>query len=244
MKLVYLAGKISSLDDWRCSMLTPDMDGFNDELSSFVFVGPKFFEVQHGCSARSEHEGHAVMENAYPDRHSSSRVLNEEDVINECLSSINICDIVFAWITNLTCFGTIFELGFAAARQKLIIVGTTEEIRMEAWFPVLAATVANGHIVIVNDRDLSPKKAFIEGLKAVGEYLPAMKYEDYLQTEHWKRISDNAKHYAGHRCQLYNSSGVLHTHHRTYERRGFELPSDLIVLCSKCHARFHDVKEL
>ena len=67
-----------------------------------------------------------------------------------------------------------------------------------------------------------------------------MKYKDYLKTEHWKAISKQAKENADNRCQLCNSGGELHTHHRTYDRVGKEKISDLICLCANCHAKFHD----
>ena len=67
-----------------------------------------------------------------------------------------------------------------------------------------------------------------------------MKYKDYLKTEHWKAISKQAKENADNRCQLCNSGGELHTHHRTYDRVGKEKISDLICLCANCHKKFHD----
>jgi hypothetical protein len=68
----------------------------------------------------------------------------------------------------------------------------------------------------------------------------AVNYHFYIQSPEWKAKADAAKERADHRCQLCNGDGVLHTHHRTYERLGNELPEDLIVLCANCHAKFHD----
>lgn len=45
--------------------------------------------------------------------------------------------------------------------------------------------------------------------------------------------------YAEHRCQVCNGSKKVQVHHRTYDRIGCELPSDLTVLCDKCHGLFH-----
>lgn len=44
-----------------------------------------------------------------------------------------------------------------------------------------------------------------------------------------------------HKCQLCNSAEKLQVHHKTYERIYNELQSDLIVLCEKCHQRFHNI---
>lgn len=68
-------------------------------------------------------------------------------------------------------------------------------------------------------------------------------YDEYLQSPEWKAKRDQAHELAKHRCQLCNSPERLHVHHRTYERIGQEDPTDLTVLCDRCHANFHDVAE-
>ena len=64
-------------------------------------------------------------------------------------------------------------------------------------------------------------------------------YGDYLKTDHWKRLRRAALRYARNRCQVCYGTGNLHVHHRTYDRRGCELMSDLTVLCDPCHSVFH-----
>lgn len=71
-------------------------------------------------------------------------------------------------------------------------------------------------------------------------WLRSIPYAEYLQTEHWQQLRAQKQRQAGRRCQLCYAGGQLDTHHRTYERRGFEQLSDLIVLCRPCHAKFHD----
>jgi hypothetical protein len=74
--------------------------------------------------------------------------------------------------------------------------------------------------------------------------LRKLPYAEYLKTPHWQRLRERALVSAGYRCQVCNSGqGPLNVHHRTYERRGRELPSDLIVLCEKCHSLFHSQRE-
>jgi HNH endonuclease len=46
---------------------------------------------------------------------------------------------------------------------------------------------------------------------------------------------------AGFTCQLCDSKDKLQVHHRRYDNIGHESLSDLIVLCDRCHSRFHDV---
>lgn len=70
--------------------------------------------------------------------------------------------------------------------------------------------------------------------------LKTMPYRDYLQTDHWKEIRMVMLKRARFSCQLCSAKGELHVHHRTYENRGNEQYSDLIVLCADCHGKFHD----
>lgn len=83
-------------------------------------------------------------------------------------------------------------------------------------------------------------EALIAGAKRCGQDLRTMPYAAYLRTHHWERTRHDAIERAGGRCQLCNKDKRLQVHHRTYERRGCEEPGDLTVLCSHCHAKFHD----
>lgn len=76
------------------------------------------------------------------------------------------------------------------------------------------------------------------------EVLTGMDYSLYLRTDHWQAVRKAAHERAGGRCQVCNSDAALHVHHRTYQRRGRELPEDVIVLCANCHKLFHDNRRL
>lgn len=69
--------------------------------------------------------------------------------------------------------------------------------------------------------------------------LHRMPYSEYLQTPEWIARRRQAATLAGGCCATCNSDRNLETHHRTYERRGFEEPSDIITLCSACHTAVH-----
>jgi 5-methylcytosine-specific restriction endonuclease McrA len=69
--------------------------------------------------------------------------------------------------------------------------------------------------------------------------LRTMPYREYLQTPEWAERRLAAYKRAKFACQVCNAKGQLQAHHRTYERRGRELASDLIVLCDRCHALYH-----
>ncbi len=70
--------------------------------------------------------------------------------------------------------------------------------------------------------------------------LRTMPYRDYLRTPEWRRTRAAALLRAGDRCSLdVTHSEGLEVHHRTYEHRGEERVSDLVVLCAACHALHH-----
>lgn len=77
-------------------------------------------------------------------------------------------------------------------------------------------------------------------IEARKRYLHTMPYPEYLKTEHWQEKRKEARERANERCQVCNATTTLNVHHRTYVRRGYEEPEDLIVLCKGCHQLFHD----
>ena len=77
--------------------------------------------------------------------------------------------------------------------------------------------------------------------------LAEMPYTDFLNTKYWKIIQKYKLYTVGYQCQLCNSKKqTLHIHHKTYEHRGSEylFLNDLIVLCEKCHQKYHNIKEV
>lgn len=98
-------------------------------------------------------------------------------------------------------------------------------------------------------RDVRTEKLIAQRNDQQGEWndrtrqLKTMPYAEYLKTDHWKQRAAYARRSAGFRCQLCNAGGELNVHHRTYERRGEEHYSDLIVLCRPCHEKFHGVTD-
>lgn len=92
------------------------------------------------------------------------------------------------------------------------------------------------------NRDLSNKakwEAERAAEQAEIQRLKTIPYSEYLKSEHWQNLRRRMLKRASFRCQLCNTQGRLNVHHRTYERRGCEEYSDLIVLCENCHGKFH-----
>jgi restriction endonuclease Mrr len=70
--------------------------------------------------------------------------------------------------------------------------------------------------------------------------LQSMPYRDYLRTPEWRRTRAAALERAGRCCSLdVTHTEDLEVHHRTYERLGHELATDVVVLCRKCHRLHH-----
>lgn len=70
------------------------------------------------------------------------------------------------------------------------------------------------------------------------------KYNMVTQSARWKKLRIRLIERCGHKCQrcgwkheAWNKSRTLELHHKTYERVGSELESDLEVVCSICHRR-------
>ena len=70
--------------------------------------------------------------------------------------------------------------------------------------------------------------------KILSRYL---RYEDYLQSLSWIKKAHQFKH---DHPSCFRCGGVgQNVHHKTYERIGTELQSDLVVLCRDCHQLVH-----
>lgn len=67
-------------------------------------------------------------------------------------------------------------------------------------------------------------------------------YQLYIRSPEWEAKRQQALARAGRRCAGCGSDGSedrLEVHHLTYERLGYEQLTDLMVLCSLCHAHEH-----
>jgi hypothetical protein len=72
------------------------------------------------------------------------------------------------------------------------------------------------------------------------KHFVGLPYAEYLQTPHWQEVREAALMAADYRCQVCYSPDKVQVHHRTYDRRGRELPSDVTVLCDTCHGLYHN----
>lgn len=138
MTSIYLAGKIGK-NDWRHDIVglrgawadnntgESPTDAWpvlgKGVARTFDYTGPYFISDDHGCAHGDNSHGcgdeGGICGGAWPSTPRS-------DLVRRCLDAIDRSDIVFAWLDDPTAYGTLVEIGYAVARKKLVIIGTSE----------------------------------------------------------------------------------------------------------------------
>lgn len=81
--------------------------------------------------------------------------------------------------------------------------------------------------------------------------LRRMPYDEYLKTDHWRRVRTAMLIAHRGRCQgnicwqmdsYWFDEKWLHVHHMTYKNRGNERYADLRLVCKECHEHIHEGK--
>ena len=126
-------------------------------------------------------------------------------------------------------YGRLVDHNLSWALTNLKRDGLVDNPRRGVWRLVGAAVEA-------------PESAAADGVTdARLAELRTMPYRRYLRTAEWQRTRAAALHRAGYACTLdITHTDDLEVHHRTYERLGHELASDLTVLCNRCHDLHHE----
>lgn len=130
---IYLAGKIAK-NDWRHQVVRDLRYHWGQELQNdgreppwpvlteavggyLDYTGPYFASDDHGCFHGPTSHGCATCVDGYTP-------LPRQQVRQRCLNAISRSDMVFAWIDDLTGYGTLVELGVASAFGKLIVIAS------------------------------------------------------------------------------------------------------------------------
>ena len=106
-------------------------------LGHFDYVGPYFIGDDHGCGhGPSTHgcgnNGEVCALDVAPKR---------PQVRDLCLGAIDTADIVFAWLDDVTAYGTLAALGYAKGRGTSIVVAAPKLLD-DLWFAISCATFA------------------------------------------------------------------------------------------------------
>jgi hypothetical protein len=127
---VYLAGKISK-DDWRNRLVPGLRDaefGRPYRCDGFIYGGPFFIACDHGCS-------HGAGTHGVDPGCESSVAPPRWLVPSLCLDWIGRCDLLFAWIDDPTCYGTLVEIGWAQMMRKPVYIGFARHVAsQDMWF--------------------------------------------------------------------------------------------------------------
>jgi hypothetical protein len=65
------------------------------------------------------------------------------------------------------------------------------------------------------------------------------RYENHLRSDKWRELCRRVRERDRGMCQECLQQPGDHVHHKTYERMGDELLSDLVLLCRDCHEEIH-----
>jgi hypothetical protein len=168
-----LGGRIGSSNDAydnRECLFNPKID-LREDRGNFWYGGPFFISCDHGCAhgpglhaaSGSCYDGYSRPLETRPKIWAANRRLIER------------ADYVFAYIDETNCFGTLIELGYAAALKKRLWVAFGRNVPIEKfddmWMARECGTLGYprpwyGHVG-------EPHEAFAKFLKAIGVAEPA-----------------------------------------------------------------------
>lgn len=153
-KTFYLAGKIRHTC-WRHEIVSELRDASQVEHSfaSFImersiqsfhhYCGPFFISCDHGCYHGESAHGRKTLHYDCGSTHHDN--FGEDSAYFNCIENLKHADTFFAWIDEMDCYGTIFEMGIAHKSNIPIYVGIDAKIgspvRNHMWFPLFQAKV-------------------------------------------------------------------------------------------------------
>lgn len=167
MRRVYIAGRIeydrtrfglleigSAMTDWRNigELHTP----FSIGGHRFIYTGPYAMACDHGCAHTTSHTHAAAL-----DYCGVSAPVHEarEATMKRSQNAIRGSDVVFAWFQDREAFGTLVEVGYAAALGKRLVVSSNDKQLLDGdlWF---AASFAGERVHAVSAYD-----AFVKAIE-------------------------------------------------------------------------------
>lgn len=133
---IYFAGPIEK-NCWR-HKIVPGLREGRPNIEPHQYVGPFFVGCDHGCAhGRTSHGigADGIEHRACAEDHLlESGALNRDQVRRRCMSQIESADLIFTWIDRMDAYGTIWELGYAAAKEKRAVVRWPHGLKVhEMW---------------------------------------------------------------------------------------------------------------
>jgi hypothetical protein len=148
--IIYFAGKIGP-NDWRTKLFggrvgaAPNngenpygFDRLLDETltrdhGQFLYGGPFFISCDHGCAHGPNSHG-AAPTGCLIGAADDGRLEMQGQIFQVNSARIRRADFIFAYVNELDCFGTLIEIGYAAALHKPICVGIGHNIKVKEFF--------------------------------------------------------------------------------------------------------------
>jgi hypothetical protein len=144
---IYFAGKIAK-GNWRAKILGDRVGSWNDsyehmdclfdpeadlreDRSGFYYGGPFFISCDHGCAHGPG--GHAASGSCYDGGGYGKLLGTRAKIWTANRRLIERADYVFAYIDETDCFGTLIELGYAAALKKSLWVAFGRSLPFESF---------------------------------------------------------------------------------------------------------------
>ena len=139
---VYFAGKVG-VRDWRHALVpglreSQGVAAAPIRCDGFIYCGPFFISCDHGCAhgPGTHGLGPTCAGEMSPPRWLVPRL---------CYRWLGRADLVFAWIDDPTCYGTLVEAGWAQAMGKPLYVGfASEDLAQQMWFAGGGARMGSG----------------------------------------------------------------------------------------------------
>lgn len=165
----YFVGKIDA-NDWRHDIVNPgelrsallsdetmervlddeELPVIKDAFSSIGYpghnyVGPFFTSCDHSCfHGQNQHGAGVCSTGCCQDDYSEIGIGTRRDIVsNLCMAEIEDADIIFAWLDGEDAYGSLVEIGYAKAFDKLIWIGC-KEVNQNMWF---AYSMSNAFVV-------------------------------------------------------------------------------------------------
>jgi nucleoside 2-deoxyribosyltransferase len=151
---IYFAGKVyKTSETYRIEVNQELYPNINDDVlykkyKTFISTGPIITKCDHGCFHGENQHG------ALPTYcHNST---TRHDIFNRCMKQIDASDVIFASIgkgedyNNITCYGTLNEIGYAYAKNKVILIVLCNNLKkkekLNVWFAVQASLNSLNHL--------------------------------------------------------------------------------------------------
>ncbi len=129
---------------------------------------------------------------------------------------------------TVTDYGLEHESGYAIAAEELWESDWISHMDGKQWVKIEDFVLA-----------LEAGRVHFYGLSDFWPEFSKERYTEYVKSDRWKELREIVLKRCNHQCQNCLNTKWLQMHHRTYERVGHELLTDLTILCRRCHTRQH-----